>query len=115
MADHTREEVDAKIAAAEARTDTKIVRMEGKLDLLLSKLDYFNERITEVRSDSRGTRTNIWAVGIGLAALIIAVAFGLPALIGFGFQFRDVVHNEVQSAMPQQHQTPPTATQVPKP
>jgi hypothetical protein len=30
--------MDAKVAAAEARTDTKIARLEGKLDLLVSKI-----------------------------------------------------------------------------
>ncbi len=39
MSDPVTQATDAKIAAAEARTDTKIVRLEGKIDLVLEKLD----------------------------------------------------------------------------
>lgn len=98
MTEQTREEVDAKIGAAEARTDTKITRMEGKLDLLLSEISNVNARIGDVRDDSRSTRSNLWAVALGLAALIVGVAFGLPAIYGFGFSLRDVVHKEVQES-----------------
>lgn len=100
MTDQTREEVDAKIGAAEARGDTKIARMEGKLDLVLSKIDGVRSELTDVRADNRSTRANQWLIGLGLAGLILAVAFGLPQIIDFGARFRDVVHSEVQSAMP---------------
>ena len=85
----------AEIAAAEARTDTKIVRMEGKLDLVISKIDGLNIRFEDVRSDARetratahsdnvATRANIWVVGIGLAVLIVAVAALFPVFFGIG-------------------------------
>jgi hypothetical protein len=79
---------DAKIAAAEARTDAKIARSEGKLDLVLSKLD-------DMREDNRGLRTNINAVGIGLALLIIACVAGAPVVIDFGFKLRETISKEV--------------------
>jgi hypothetical protein len=79
---------DAKIAAAEARTDAKIARSEGKLDLVLSKLD-------DMREDNRSLRTNINAVGIGLALLIIACVAGAPVVIDFGFKLRETISKEV--------------------
>lgn len=79
---------DAKIAAAEARTDAKIARSEGKLDLVLSKLD-------DMRGDNRSLRTNINAVGIGLALLIIACVAGAPVVIDFGFKLRETISKEI--------------------
>jgi|SRR5215831_17661522 len=79
---------DAKIAAAEARTDAKIARSEGKLDLVLSKLD-------DMREDNRSLRTNINAVGVGLALLIIACVAGAPVVIDFGFKLRETISKEV--------------------
>ncbi|MBV9426138.1 MAG: hypothetical protein JO084_00250 [Bradyrhizobiaceae bacterium] len=89
---------DAKVAAAEARTDAKIARSEGKLDLVLSKLD-------DMREDNRSLRTNINAVGIGLALLMIACVAGAPVVIDFGFKLRETisreVHDQVRAIAPQ--------------
>lgn len=84
---------DAKIAAAEARSDTKIARMEGKLDLVLSKLD-------DVREDSRSTRANQWVIGLGLAVLIVAIAALFPVFFSIGAQIRDMVHSEIKTQSP---------------
>jgi hypothetical protein len=65
--------MDAKIEAAEARTDTKFAHIEGQLALILEKL-------TTVSEDNRSTRTTVWGVGIGLAGLIIAT---IGLLTGF--------------------------------
>jgi len=71
--------VEAKIAAAEARTDTKIVRSEGKIDLVLSRIDVLSAKIDELRDDNRSVRANQWVIGFGLAVLIVAVAALLPS------------------------------------
>ncbi|MGO9399746.1 MAG: hypothetical protein ACLP19_18165 [Xanthobacteraceae bacterium] len=113
MADLTREEMKAEIALSEAHADTKIARMEGKLDLVLSKLDGLNVRFEDARNDAREARTtahsdnvttraNIWVVGLGLAVLIVAVAALLPVFFSIGAQVRDLVHNEIQSQTPHQ-------------
>jgi hypothetical protein len=90
MADMSRDEIKAEIALAEARTDTKIARMEGKLDLVLSKLD-------GVRDDYRNTRSNQWVIGLGLAVLIIGMVALFPVFFSIGAQVRDLVHTEIQS------------------
>jgi hypothetical protein len=91
---------DAKIAAAEARTDTKIARVEGKLDLVVAKIDEgFNaleEQFDALREDNRATRANQWVIGFGLAVLIIAVAALFPEFL-LGSKVRDMVDHAVQA------------------
>jgi Fe2+ transport system protein B len=103
MADHTREEIDAKIAAVEARTDTKIARLEGKLDLVLSKLESVGEKITSSedhrREDGRSIRANQWAIGVGLAVLMVALVALFPVFFGIGTQLRDMVDRAVETAV----------------
>jgi hypothetical protein len=80
----------AEIAAAEARTDTKITRIEGKLDLVISKLD-------GVREDNRSTRANQWVIGFGLAVLIVAVAALFPVFFDMGSKVHEIIEKAVQS------------------
>ena len=101
----TREEIDAKLGKIGAETDAKIARVEGKIDLVLAKLDSVGERIGAVRDDNRSTRANQWVIGTALAVLIVALAFGVPAIFGNGLQLRDAVHSEVQDMLV--HQQPP--------
>lgn len=89
----------AEIAAAEARTDTKIARMEGKLDLVISKLD-------DVREDNRATRANQWVIGLGLAVLIVAIATLFPVFFDVGLKLGDLIEKKVQT-----HTTSPKPSQ----
>jgi len=93
MSEPTREEIREAIGAGEARSDTKIVRIEGKLDLVLSKLD-------DVRQDNRTTRANQWVIGLGLAVLIVAIVALIPVFFSMGSQIRDLVHAEVHDQLP---------------
>jgi hypothetical protein len=93
----SREEMKAEIGLAEARTDLKIARMEGKLDLVISKLDALSAL---ARSDNAATRGNIWFVGLGLAVLIVAVVTLFPVFFSIGIHIRDIVHAEMQSQAP---------------
>lgn len=80
----------ARIAESEARTETKIARLEGKLDLVLSKLD-------DVREDNRSTRANQWVIGLGLAVLIVAIAALFPVFFDLGSKVHDLIDRTVQS------------------
>lgn len=93
MSELTREEMKEAIGAAEARGETKIARFEGKLDLVLSKLD-------DVRQDNRTTRANQWVIAFGLALLIVALVASFPSFFGIGSQIRDLVHTEVHDQLP---------------
>lgn len=99
MTDLTREEMKAEILASERGTETKIARFEGKLDLVLLKLDTVEKNVAEGRAEQRSTKANIWVVGLGLAALLIGLAFGIPTIFSYGQEQRDVIHNEVQQQL----------------
>lgn len=92
----------------EARTDTKIVRLEGKIDLVASKIDERFSKIDErfdalrdqfnaLRDDNRAVRANQWVIGFGLAVLIIAVAALFPVFSDLGSKIRDMVDHAVQA------------------
>jgi hypothetical protein len=85
----TREEIQAQIAASEARGETKLTRLEGKLDLVLVKLD-------DVKEDGRHTRNNAILIGVSLALLIIGVVAAAPVIFDLGSKFRETVTKEVQ-------------------
>jgi len=81
---------DAKIAASEARTDTKIVRIEGKLDLLLSESK-------ATREDIKESKRTTWTVGLTIAGIIVSVIIGiitmLPSFFDMGKNFQNAVIN----------------------
>jgi hypothetical protein len=110
MAGPTREEINAEFRASAAETETKIARLEGKMDLVLSKLDGLNSRFEDARADARearttahsdnvATRANIWVAFVGLAAVIIAIVLLFPTFFDFGAKIRDRIADEVKAQM----------------
>ena len=101
MPEQTREEIDAKFAAVEARTDTKIVRIDGKLELILTKMTDLSAQFKRLnptgREDARSTRNTIWGAGVGLAILIVAVAALFPVFFGVGTQVRDIIDHAIDA------------------
>lgn len=97
MPDITREEIRYQIEAVEARTDTKIARIDGKLDLLLSKM---NDQATSLSS----ARNLIIATVVGVA---LTMFFGLFTVL----QWSDARVFGVQSRTgdPLQQTAPPAA------
>ena len=93
----TREEIDAKIAASEARTETRLAEMNGKFDLMLSKMDALHSEVvrTEKRVDSAK-----WTMIAVFIAAVFAGAGLLASGIGVGSAFRDIVRQEVQALAP---------------
>lgn len=79
----TREEIDAKLAASEARTETRFAEMNGKVDLMLSRMDTLASAVADSRQDSkeeaRHTRQTLWAV----AAIIVAIV-GIATTVWLG-------------------------------
>ena len=98
---------DKKIEVAEAHTDIKIARMEGKLDLVVSKIDGINSRLDDVRHDYLATRANIWVVGLGLAVLIVGVAALFPVFFGVGTQLRDIIDKAIDAHISSTTPVPP--------
>jgi hypothetical protein len=71
MAGPTREEIDAKLAVVEARTETRFVELTGKLDRVADSIATLAHSVSNVRSEvkheSNLTRWTI--VGLVIAAL----------------------------------------------
>jgi hypothetical protein len=112
MSEPSREEIQAQIAASEARGETKLARLESKMDLVISKIDGMNTRFDDARGDARearttahsdnvATRANIWVAFIGLIAAIIAICAIFPTFFDIGSKMRDAVEKEVTHQMPQ--------------
>lgn len=78
--------------------ETKIVKLEGKIDLVLSKLDI-------AKIDNHSAKNTTWTVGgivigviVGVAALAAAV---IPASFSGGATMRGAIREEVRSAIEQ--------------
>jgi roadblock/LC7 domain-containing protein len=107
MSDLTREEIQAQIAASEARGDTRVVRLEGKIDTLtatiIGKLDAANEKMSADHEYNRTTRWVMVGLAIAIGGLMVGMATYGDAMFGRGMSVRDVVQtvlkeNAIQSA-----------------
>jgi hypothetical protein len=88
----TREEIDAKLSAVEARTETRFVELNAKIDRLA---DNFASAITgdrgvlaemkELRSDNKATRWAVVGTVIGTGIAVIAALIGILAFAGDQF------------------------------
>jgi hypothetical protein len=118
MPDPTREEIDAKFAASEAHTETRVTRLEGKIDTMVatiggridmlgSKIDALNDKASAAQADNRETRTEIresrrWvmgtviAVGVALAGLMAALWTYGDAMFARGMNVRELVQTTIK-------------------
>lgn len=76
-------EVDAKIAAAEARTDTKFAEMMGELRLI-------NQKLEHVEKSTAGIRLNIWLAAATAVGLVVAVFSWGTSMFGVGMDAQTV-------------------------
>ena len=117
----SREEIAAKLAASEARTDAKLAVFQGQFDRLSDKLDNIaavmmtqrteaaaahTEQRAEATSNRNTVTTTIYAVGFALAGLLVAIAAYSDSVFSRGMSVRDVVDKAVQDI--QSRQLPPT-------
>ena len=95
MAEQTREEIDAKIVAAESRIETKIVEISGEIKLMSAGVNSMSEKVAESSREQRSTRTTIIvtaiAVVIGLAAAIWQMQTGLLDAFQTGLTVKQAV------------------------
>lgn len=83
---------DAKIAAAEARTDTKLARLEGKIDRVLDSVETSR---SEARDNRRAIIANVWVVFAAVAALIVGLAAVFPTVYDLGAKNREAISRDV--------------------
>ena len=85
MSDISREEIDAKLAAVEARTETRFVELSGKIDRVVDSISTFRTDLTRelgavhkemetAKGDHKFTRLSI------IIAVIGSVLAGVAAL-----------------------------------
>jgi hypothetical protein len=120
MPDHTREEMKAEVALAEARTDTKIARMEGAINTslatIVAKIDNLSGQVAERGRDKNLIIGTIIVAAIALGGMLWGMASYGDALFGRGMSVRDVVQavmKEQQAA--QEKLQPPSVQTIPKP
>jgi hypothetical protein len=110
MSEPTREEMQSQIALAEARTDTKIVRLEGRLEAmqatLSGKIDAVSEKISADHEYNRSTRWVIVGLAFALAALMVTMATYGDALFGRGMDVQNVIQSTIKETLAQQSQVP---------
>lgn len=76
-------EVDAKIAASEARTDTKFAEMMGELRVISTRLDH-------VEKSTSGIKSTVISTGVVTAVAVLAL---VTAIFGWGSQMFGVGMN----------------------
>jgi hypothetical protein len=99
MSDPSREELAALIQASEAKNETKLVRLEGKIDtiaaIISGKFDSLGAAVEKSDQFNRETRTLLTTLilssAFALAGLLVAFATYGDALFGRGMDVRDVV------------------------
>jgi len=108
MANPTREEIDAKLATTEARIETKLTSLEGKFDLISSKIDFAIQQMvisqdvtqkTAERAETVALRTEEIARSSrwNMVFLALAVVASVIATLGFGAQMFDLASNLFQA------------------
>jgi len=93
-----RDLTDAKIAAAEARTDTKFARFEGKIDLMLSQLGQVSTELGTLKADNKSTRTTVIVTAVSSTFAIITVLIAVMALGAAQFYNGTVIFDHIKAA-----------------
>jgi hypothetical protein len=115
MSDPTREEIDAKLAAVEARTETRFTELSGKIDRLADSIsalgstmrvefERINSDIVELRSDNKYTRWTIVVTVVASALAAIAALWITQANLLAAFSAGIALRTETRESPPT---TPP--------
>jgi hypothetical protein len=104
MSDPTREEIDAKLAAVEARTETRFTELNGKIDRLADSISVLRSDIADVKADNRYTRWTIIVTVIASALAAIAALWVTQANLLAAFSAGITLRTETRESPPT---TPP--------
>jgi flagellar biosynthesis component FlhA len=74
MADMTREEVDAKIATNEARSDALVAAILAKMDMLIARMDDMDRRMRDLVASFADLKKTVILTGI---SSVLAIMFGM--------------------------------------
>lgn len=110
-----REYVDLKLAAADARVDTKFAEINGRLDRLNDSIMALSGQVVEARNASASLRstilTSVIATGVAsvlaLGALFVSMATYGDAIFSRGMSVRDLVNSVTKEQAERAAQTQP--------
>ena len=94
----TNDIVDAKIAASEARSEIKIVRIEGKLDLIANTISGLSSKMDDQKREASSNRN--WIIGtiiVALGLMIAIMSYGATTFYN-GTVIRDMVNRPQPTA-----------------
>lgn len=95
MSQPSREEIDAKLQAVEARMDARVAEVTGKIDTLMNKLDaretlyqtqfgHINEKLNSLSGLRMVVITTVLGTGIGIVGLVFAMMTGMGSSFDSG-------------------------------
>jgi len=122
MSDITRDEIDAKIAAAEARRETKLTGLEAKIDTLTItikaaidannasvtsaltatniKIDNLKDNLSKADDYNHQSRwiiiSTIIASAVAMIAIVVSIIALFPPVLTMGTQIQDIVDKSVK-------------------
>ena len=106
----SRDEIAARLEAAEARSDTKVAQLLGEIKAgfasLDGKVDGLKDRIDGVERTTSGLKATVILTGLGAVALVVGVLAYGQTWFGIGVTTRDVVKSAVSEYL-QQQMAPP--------
>jgi hypothetical protein len=94
---------DAKIAAAEARTDTKFAQLLARLDATNARLESFDTKLGRIEAEGIRTRSTVRTTGFTVVSIIVAVLGLLFAVFAqsfnLGSKVSEVAHAEALAVL----------------
>lgn len=91
-------ELDAKIAASEARSETKIARIEGKLDLVAQSIGALASSVQTQRAEANSNRTVVVATVITTALALAGLGYAALSYGATNFYNGTVIGDQIRAA-----------------
>ena len=88
MSDITREEMNARFEAVEARMDARFVRMDAKLDTILVELRHVGQTATEAKNAASAIKWNVFFAALGGVGITASLVVAFWAV---GWRIADIV------------------------
>lgn len=102
MADVNREEIEAKLAVAEARTDTKFAQILGHVDTLAADLKgemkALNSRMSAIERSTSGLKATVIITGIAIVGVVVAIMAYGGQFFGLGLSTDEIARRAADRA-----------------
>jgi hypothetical protein len=88
--------LDARIEAAEARTDTKFAQLIGKIDSLQTQIEHLDDKVGTAASYNR---TMKWQLILAILGAVVALGAAGYSAVGVALGGMGVTENAFQAGM----------------